>query len=199
MVMLTHPTRNGNANTPYQKEEGSTHSLTHSLTLNQPCPAISRISKDRIFWTVFTWLDISKFWFWFWWFFVFLFVFFLPDRVSYLKLTLFFFKIYLFIICKYTVAVFRHSRRGNQILLHMVVSHHVVAGIWTSDLRRAVRCSYPLSHLTSPYACIIMHETTLQLSSDTHQKNTWDPTADGCWKLNSGPLEERSVLSHLSK
>jgi hypothetical protein len=41
----------------------------------------------------------------------------------------FFFKIYLFIICKYTVAVFRHSRRGHQILLQMVVSHHVVAGI----------------------------------------------------------------------
>jgi hypothetical protein len=41
----------------------------------------------------------------------------------------FFFKIYLFIICKYTVAVFRHSRRGSQISLQMVVSHHVVAGI----------------------------------------------------------------------
>jgi hypothetical protein len=41
----------------------------------------------------------------------------------------FFFKIYLFIICKYTVAVFKHSRRGSQILLRMVVSHHVVAGI----------------------------------------------------------------------
>jgi hypothetical protein len=49
-----------------------------------------------------------------------------------IKATLFFFKdlfiylfIYLFIICKYTVAVFRHSRRGCQ----MFVSHHVVAGI----------------------------------------------------------------------
>lgn len=42
---------------------------------------------------------------------------------------IFFFKIYLFIICKYTVAVFRHSRRGSQILLQMVVSHHGVAGI----------------------------------------------------------------------
>jgi hypothetical protein len=41
----------------------------------------------------------------------------------------FFLKIYLLIICKYTVAVFRHSRRGSQILLQMVVSHHVVAGI----------------------------------------------------------------------
>ena len=41
----------------------------------------------------------------------------------------FFLKIYLLIICKYTVAVFRHSRRGSQILLGMVVSHHVVAGI----------------------------------------------------------------------
>jgi hypothetical protein len=37
--------------------------------------------------------------------------------------------IYLFIICKYTVAVFRHTRGGRQISLRMVVSHHVVAGI----------------------------------------------------------------------
>jgi uncharacterized membrane protein len=36
---------------------------------------------------------------------------------------------YLFIICKYTVAVFRHTRRGRQISLQMAVSHHVVAGI----------------------------------------------------------------------
>jgi hypothetical protein len=43
---------------------------------------------------------------------------------------LFILKIYLFIICfKYTVAVFRHSRRRRQISLRMVVSHHVVAGI----------------------------------------------------------------------
>jgi hypothetical protein len=41
----------------------------------------------------------------------------------------FFLKIYLFIICKYTVAVFRHTRRGRQISLRVVVSHHVVAGI----------------------------------------------------------------------
>jgi hypothetical protein len=41
----------------------------------------------------------------------------------------FFFKIFFFIICKYTVAVFRHTRRGRQISLQIVVSHHVVAGI----------------------------------------------------------------------
>jgi hypothetical protein len=35
----------------------------------------------------------------------------------------------LFTICKYTVAVFRHTRRASQISLRMVVSHHVVAGI----------------------------------------------------------------------
>jgi hypothetical protein len=39
-----------------------------------------------------------------------------------------FLKIYLFIICKYSVAVFRHTRKGYQISLWMVVSHHVVAG-----------------------------------------------------------------------
>ena len=40
-----------------------------------------------------------------------------------------FLKIYLFIICKYTVAVLRYSRRGHQISLQMVVSYHAVAGI----------------------------------------------------------------------
>jgi hypothetical protein len=33
------------------------------------------------------------------------------------------------IIHNYTVGVFRHTRRGRQISLWMVVSHHVVAGI----------------------------------------------------------------------
>jgi hypothetical protein len=37
-------------------------------------------------------------------------------------------KIYLFNVCEYTVAVFRHTRRGHGIPLKMVVSHHVVAG-----------------------------------------------------------------------
>jgi hypothetical protein len=40
----------------------------------------------------------------------------------------FFFKIYLFYVYEYTIAVFRHSRRGRQITLQMVVSHHVGAG-----------------------------------------------------------------------
>jgi hypothetical protein len=35
----------------------------------------------------------------------------------------------LFIIHKYTVADFRRTRRGHQISLVVVVSHHVVAGI----------------------------------------------------------------------
>jgi hypothetical protein len=33
----------------------------------------------------------------------------------------------LFYAYEYTVAVFRHTRRGHQIPLQMVVSHHVVA------------------------------------------------------------------------
>jgi hypothetical protein len=33
------------------------------------------------------------------------------------------------IVSKHTVAVIRHTRRGHQISLPMVVSHHVVAGI----------------------------------------------------------------------
>jgi hypothetical protein len=34
----------------------------------------------------------------------------------------------LFNLYEHTVAVFRHARRGHQIPLQMVVSHHVVAG-----------------------------------------------------------------------
>ena len=53
---------------------------------------------------------------------------------------------------KYTVAVFRHTRRGRQISLWVVVSHHVVAGIWTQDdLQKSSQCSYLLSHLSSPF------------------------------------------------
>jgi hypothetical protein len=40
-----------------------------------------------------------------------------------------FFSKIIYIIWKYTVAVFRHTRRGCQISLWMVVSHHVVVGI----------------------------------------------------------------------
>jgi hypothetical protein len=66
-------------------------------------------------------------------------------KLSLIKIKTFFLKIYLFIICKYAVAVFRHLRRGHRIPLQMVVSHHVVAGIWTQNLRKSSQCSYPLS------------------------------------------------------
>jgi hypothetical protein len=41
----------------------------------------------------------------------------------------FFFKDLFIITSKYTVAVFRYTKRGRQISLWMVVSHYVVAGI----------------------------------------------------------------------
>ena len=46
----------------------------------------------------------------------------------------------------------------------------------------------------------LLYVSTLSLSSDTHQKRALDPITDGCeppfgcWELNSGPLEEQSVL-----
>jgi hypothetical protein len=45
-----------------------------------------------------------------------------PDAYSE-GVGIFIFKIYLFIIYKYTVAVFRHTRRGHLISLQMVMSH----------------------------------------------------------------------------
>jgi hypothetical protein len=46
-----------------------------------------------------------------------------------LLLNLFFKGLFIIIIYKYTVGVFRHTRRECQISIQMVVSHHVVAGI----------------------------------------------------------------------
>jgi len=40
----------------------------------------------------------------------------------------FFLKIYLFYVYVYTLTIFRHTRRGHQIQLQMVMSHHVVTG-----------------------------------------------------------------------
>jgi hypothetical protein len=77
------------------------------------------------------------------------------GSVSMSLYSFFFFLIYLFIICKYTVAVFRHSRRGSQILLRMVVSHHVVAGIWTPDLRKSSRVLLPTEPSHQPWVCIL--------------------------------------------
>jgi hypothetical protein len=37
--------------------------------------------------------------------------------------------IYLFIYYRYSVAIFKHTIRGHQMSLQMVVSHDVVAGI----------------------------------------------------------------------
>jgi hypothetical protein len=62
------------------------------------------------------------------------------DTLVFLSADFFFFKD-LFIICKYTV--FRHTRRGHQISLRMVVSHHVVAGIWTLDLWKSSQVLLP--------------------------------------------------------
>ena len=54
------------------------------------------------------------------------------------------------IIHKYTVVDFRLTRRGCQISLRVVVSHHVVAGIWTQNLRKSNQCSYSVLWAISP-------------------------------------------------
>jgi hypothetical protein len=72
--------------------------------------------RERHGYYLFSWLMILFVWFIYFTLFIYLFIHFFKKN-------------YLFIICKYTVAVFRHARRGHQISLRMVVSHHVVAGI----------------------------------------------------------------------
>ena len=72
-----------------------------------------------------------------------------PQLLALIDLFFFYFKD-LFIVCEYTVAVFRQARRRCQISLRVVVSHHMVAGIWTQDLQKSSQCSSPLSHFSSP-------------------------------------------------
>jgi hypothetical protein len=75
--------------------------------------------------------------------------------------------------------------------------------LWT--FRRAVGCFYPLSHLTSPvhdflkkrfiYLCeyivaVFRHSRGVQ---KILLQMVCEPPC-GCWELNSGPLEEQSVL-----
>ena len=79
------------------------------------------------------------------------------QRFTFL-LQFFFLKIYLFIICSYTLAVFRHSRRGSQISLWMVVSHHVVAGIWTLDLWKSSPVLLPTEPSHQPFCYNFMIE-----------------------------------------
>jgi hypothetical protein len=101
----------------------------------------------------------------------------MPTHINNTSHTSFFLKIYLFIICKYTVVVFRHSRREHQILLQMVVSHHVVAGIWTLDLRKSSRVLLP----TEP-----SHQPT------SHTSNTPPPTHTHTWKTGLHKYQEHS-------
>jgi hypothetical protein len=58
-----------------------------------------------------------------------------PNSLA-LSLSLFL-KVYLF-ICKYIVAVFRHTSRAHQISLQMVVSHMCLLGFALRTFRRAV-------------------------------------------------------------
>ena len=106
----------------------------HVAERSEFAPMLLSICLYRVTCFYHMWLVLSVVYFTPWPFFLFLFL-------KILFILCFIFKIYLFIICKYAVAVFRHSRRGNQILLWVVVSHYVVAGIWTQDLRKTSRHS----------------------------------------------------------
>jgi hypothetical protein len=88
----------------------------------------------------------------------------------------FFLKIYLFIICKYTVVVFRYTRRGHQISLRVVVSHHVVAGIWTSDLRKSSQVLLPTEPSHQPGRSISIGPVPLNSLAWTHwcSCSKWD-------------------------
>ena len=66
-----------------------------------------------------------------------------------------FFKIYLFIICKYTVAVFRHSGRGHQISLRMVVSHMWLLGFEPGTFGRTVGALNHWAISPAPYSQIL--------------------------------------------
>ena len=88
-----------------------------------------------------------------------------------------------------------------------------VQRIESGSLWKNSQCSQPLSHLSSPESVFSKYNSFLLFLDlfvlflwvhcsclHTHQKRTSDPITDGCeppcgcWELNSGPLEEQSVL-----
>jgi hypothetical protein len=58
--------------------------------------------------------------------------------------------IYLFIIHKYTVAVFKQRQKRASDPITGGCEPPVIAGIWTQGLWKSSQCSYLLSHLASP-------------------------------------------------
>jgi len=69
----------------------------------------------------------------------------------------------LFIVYEYTIAVFRHTRRGHRISLQIVVSHHVAAGIWTQDLWKSSQYSYHWAISPAPPAVFIVIHLGLRI------------------------------------
>jgi hypothetical protein len=131
--------------------------------------------------------------------------------MSPLVLFFFFLKIYLFIICKYTVAVFRHSRRGHQILLQMVVSHHVVAGIWTPDLRKSSRVLLPTEPSHQPPSsvfwvkiiCLCVCMCTVHVSV-THRslkrtRESWELEYRQLWAITCVPVTKPRSYARVAR
>jgi hypothetical protein len=114
----------------------------------------------------------------------------------------FFFKIYLFILCKYTVAVFRHSRRGSQISYGWLWATMWLLGFELLTFGRAVGCSYPLSHLTSPLI-LFKDNIWILLNSKQTQKHKvinfsdilWAPTT-WSWNLSGAVHGILNALTH---
>jgi hypothetical protein len=92
-------------------------------------------------------------------------------------------KIYLFIISKYTVAVFRHTRRGRQISLWMVVSHHVVLGFELGTFGRTVSALNRWA--ISPYP--LLNEYFKKFNINTHAY-TWQLLGEGLRTSFSHPV-----------
>jgi hypothetical protein len=99
--------------------------------------------------------------------------------------------IYLFITCKYTVAVFRDTRRGRQISLQMVVSHHVVSGIWILDLRKSSRVLLP----TEPSHQPPLHSFLIRLMLIWARSCSWGC----CWQGGSREVRVGVVSLHCVK
>ena len=72
--------------------------------------------------------------------------------------------------------MYLHTRRGRQILLQIVVSHHVVAGIWTLDLRKSSRVVLPTEPSHQPRLLILLsfsaREYSISFCNQIHTDKT---------------------------
>ena len=94
------------------------------------------------------------------------------------------------------------NRAGHKVLLCCLCAHHHILCMYITNLKNSlILLSLRLKTNTFLFFLRFIYYMWIHCHClQTHQKRASDPITDsfgppcGCWELNSGPLEEKSVL-----